>query len=952
MLLFHKSIMGVLVALILSGCQTGSSDASSDGSKSTAHAFVGRDNVILSNNGVTHTYGLDFYVLYREDDPEMKLRPAGLKRASYNVPTWLAIDESLADLKTKVRDSATAGDGFDASILEGSASARTANYFASGRIIKVKPNKVTRVDNAIHLHFNDHEKFSLSASITLGGEFPQLDYTIKPLAVGYYSVGFAGSPVFSIKKADEIWQPLLWQEMSFPDKSYLTLAYRATLPTTMVRANGYNYGLLAHPKEFPFNPLPVADNSRFGVLLRNQDGKAQPMLFAPVMGGIESKMNVGEQYSFSSYLIAEKGDAISDTYENLARKVYGFKDHRNNEIASLNTTFENIVDYSLTEYAWFEDELKGAAYSTDVPGAVKNVGSLNALELALVTDNKKMFETRAYPTLEYMLSREKFLFSLDPEQKIQNPSRNMHGPIAPISELAALYTIFGGANDFFVSLAEKEYSKTRTRNLDVAERGDSWWNSLWLYKATNDQHYLDKAISGADKYLAARVDQPATEPSGFFWTQFTPRFIELVELYEVTQEKRYLEAAQKVARQYTMFTWMAPKIPQQKVLVNEGGKAPMYWYLKSKGHKQMYIEEEAIDAWQLSEIGLTPESSGTSSGHRAIFMANYAPWMLRIGYYADDQFLKDVAKSAIIGRYENFPGYHINTARTTIYMKESYPLRSHKELSVNSFHYNHILPMASMLLDYLVTDVYARSAGAVSFPSEYIEGYAYLQNKFYGHAPGTFYGEQGVNLWMPNGLLDVNHVELNYVSGYKGNDLYVAFTNQSDDKVVTSFTIDNTVVDLAEEYTVTQWQENTATGTKTAKGPKIDVEVAANGITVLKISGATPYPSFRQQFNVDQPSVANDYLESDVGDARAMLIKLGEYDQRVYVYLRQDDNVIDSATLSYIDAAGTEQSVIDNEFPYEWTVNISPEQTRFVFSLQARDKQGTIEKTENLVLGN
>ncbi len=82
----------------------------------------------------------------------------------------------------------------------------------------------------------------------------------------------------------------------------------------------------------------------------------------------------------------------------------------------------------------------------------------------------------------------------------------------------------------------------------------------------------------------------------------------------------------------------------------------MYWYLRSKGHQQMYYPEEKAPAWRLSEIGLTPESSGTSTGHRGIFMANYAPWMLRLGYYAKDSFLMQVAKAAIIGRVQEFPG--------------------------------------------------------------------------------------------------------------------------------------------------------------------------------------------------------------------------------------------------------------------------------------------------------
>jgi hypothetical protein len=941
-----EALLAFTCALFIAGCQT---QAGNEARRVT----VDQNAVVVDfGQGISQRYRLSFQVLYRKDDPRMELRPAGLDRVSYNVPTWLAIDKSRADLKATVRDAATAGDGFDDSILDRSTDARTANYFASGEVIGIEPDEVVRVDDVIHLRFADHALFRLEASIDLGDQYPRLDYTLRPKAEGYYSVGFTGAPQFELREVQEIWQPLIWQEMSFPDKSYLTLAYRAPLPTTMVRAGGVNHALIAHPKEFPFDPLPVAQNSRFGVLLRNAAGRAQPMLFAPVLGGIESKMKAGDQFAFSSYLVAQPGDSISETYESLARRIYGFKDYRRNAIASLNTTLENIVDYSLTKYAWFEDKLKGHAYSTDVPGAVKNVSSLNALELALVTDNRRMFEERAYPTLEYMLSREKFLFSLDPEQKIQNPSRNMFGPIAPISELSALYSILGGANPFFLELARREYGNSRTRNLDNPERGDSWWNALWLYKATGDEAYLAKAISGADEYLRDRVDQPVTAPEGFFWTSFTPRFIDLVELYEVTREPKYLAAARKAARQFTMFTWMSPKIPEQKVIVNEGGKAPMYWYLKSKGHRQMFIDEAAVDAWRLSEIGLTAESSGTSSGHRAIFMANYAPWMLRIGYYADDQFLKDVAKAAIIGRYRNFPGYHINTARTNIYEHESYPLRPHLELSVNSFHYNHVLPMASMLLDYLVTDTFVRSKGAIEFPSQYIEGYAYLQNKFYGHAPGSFYGEQGVRLWMPPKLLEVEDIELNYISGYRGNDLYIAFTNQSDRKVVTGFTLNRALTELSSEYSITRWQENRKTGTEKGRGHSLQVEVAPHGISVVKISGVTPRVGFSDALFGKATAIPNDYLEIEVGNARAMLIGLGDYGRRAYIYLRDDDSKIREATLRYKDAAGIEQTVTDGDFPYEFTVNLPEGATGLRFSLQTRDRAGRVEATRELSLGH
>src|SRR5690606_17212110 len=109
----------------------------------------------------------------------------------------------------------------------------------------------------------------------------------------------------------EIWQPLIWQEQRLPDRSYLTLAYRATLPTTMVREGGTAFAAIAHPDEFPFQPLPLADNSRFGVAVRDAAGGASPMIFAPVMGGAGSKLASGGETRFRAYLVREKAGDLT-----------------------------------------------------------------------------------------------------------------------------------------------------------------------------------------------------------------------------------------------------------------------------------------------------------------------------------------------------------------------------------------------------------------------------------------------------------------------------------------------------------------------------------------------------------------------------------------------------------------------------------------------------------------
>ncbi|MBK3519015.1 glycoside hydrolase family protein [Carboxylicivirga marina] len=884
-------------------------------------------------------FGSELTLLFASEAPKLKMRPSGIENVKYNIASWNALsgEDLLAQVK---RDDAQHGDGFDDSILSSSNEKRTANLFQAGINVKLEPEDISESGDTAFIHYKATEYAQIIAKVFEDDGQVCFKVEMQPLKKGYFSLAFMNAPSQTVDKVDEIWQPMIWQEKRFPERPYMTLAYRCPIPSALTTIEGTTYGVIAHPDEFPFQPLPLLDNSRFGIAVHNPDGEAQAMLFAPVLGGADSKMDTNESYTFTSILYAGKGNC-TDNYETIAREFFNFHDYRQNDIGTLNETFENLNEYAMSDYAWFIDSLKGCAYSTDVPGAVKNVSSLNPLEIALVTDDLEMYEKRAYPTMEYQISREKFLFALDREQKIQHPSRKLNGPIAPVSELTSLYNIFGQNMPFLVGLAEESYKTSKIRNLDVEEAGDSWMNSMFMYKATGDDAYLQKAIADADAYIEARVMTPQTDFSDpmaggfFFWTGFAPRWIYLLELYELSNEVRFLNAAQEGARYYTMFCWMSPKVPDEDILVNEGGKAPMYWYLNKKGHKQMYADEEMAPAWRLSEIGLTPESSGTSTGHRAIFMANYAPWMLRLGYYAEDSFLKEVAKSTIIGRYKNFPGYHINTARTTIYEKADYPLRPHKDLSVNSFHYNHIMPMASMLLDYLVTDAFVKSDGQVNFPSEFIEGYAYLQNKFYGHKPGSWYGEEAW-LWMPPKLIETGSVELNNVSARNDNKLYVALSNQSGETIITWVKVNPELVSIQDGAEI----KLTNGDVLTLEDGRIAVEVPAYGQVSLSFDGVIIHTKVQEQMLSAANAWTDDFVETEVGQAKAMIMNCGELTQNLYLYLEDDDDLVKSVQL-IIKEEDEFKTFKDDAYPYEFTVPVSANEVEF--QLKATGVNGEVQ---------
>jgi hypothetical protein len=904
--------------------------------------------IVITSGGREYKFKGDFTVIYCTDDPSLEMRPAGIKSVSYNVPTWKAF-AGKSDLNQTKTSEAVGGDGLDDKILRSDQKGRTVSITNSGRNFTLKPISITVKKDTVKFRYAEQEFFSLTSFVVLNKiNNPRFSFVLKPHISGYFSVGYSGAPEFDSKLVAELWQPLIWQEKRFPDYPYVTSAHMCTLPATLINDGINSIGVLVAPEHLPFNPLPLLTNSQFGVAVRDENGKAKSQVFAPLMGGLNSKMTKTSVFKFNFFLVVDS-QPITYTFENISRTYFGFRDYRKNDISNLNHVIDNMMEYVQTKYAWYVDSLKGFSYSTDVPGAVKNVSSLNPLDLAIVTDNEKLFKSRAYPLMEFMLSRENFLFALDSSQKIQSPSRKLNGQVASVSELTALYNVFNKSNPFLLNMASLKASAT-TQGLPAIQFKRKWTDAMLLYKATGDKEYLQKAVEGANIYLKARVDvkQEQFNKGNFFWPRFVNQWVDLFMLYELTGNNIYLNAAREGARYNVMFAYMSPLVPDSMITVNPGGKAPYYWYLESKGHKEMSYPEEQAPAWRLSEIGLTPESSGTSSGHRAIFMATYAPWMLKVGYHTNDSYLKEVAKAAIIGRYRNFPGYHINTARTTAYEKIDFPLHDHKDQSVNSFHYNHIMPMATMLLDYLVSDAYVRSNGKIEFPGEYVEGYAYLQNKIYGAGRGTFYGEKDVRLWMPAKLLDINNVELNYISARKSDQLYLSFTNQSDKEVTTNIRLNQNLVILSNTSEIIGLDIKLESNK--LENHEFTITVPANGIASVKINGLLVTGNFQDRILSASLGEGKDYLEIKEGNTKAMLIRMGNYSNSLFVYLEDDDSKWTKAQLNYTDAEGNKQTILKKEYPFEFTVPLNL-RSSVAFSLELTSKSGVLVKTEIHKLG-
>lgn len=208
-----------------------------------------------------------FTVLYSAKDPKLALRPSGSVRG-YNCPTWVVTEKELNSKQKLVRTErrvTQGGDGFDERIIEGDTRGRTADLFHAGSITTIAAAKAVVDSGSIIWTFPDHPSFIIKAKLTIPEDTePVLEFTLTPKKGGYYSVGYTGAPALELSQLEEIWQPMFWQEKRFPEKSYLALAFRCSVPSAMINKAGTSIGVVVDPGEFPYQPLPTRYNNLFG----------------------------------------------------------------------------------------------------------------------------------------------------------------------------------------------------------------------------------------------------------------------------------------------------------------------------------------------------------------------------------------------------------------------------------------------------------------------------------------------------------------------------------------------------------------------------------------------------------------------------------------------------------------------------------------------------------------
>lgn len=249
---------------------------------------------------------------------------------------------------------------------------------------------------------------------------------------------------------------------------------------------------------------------------------------------------------------------------------------------------------------------------------------------------------------------------------------------------------------------------------EVEDYRPTFYGLLVAHRVLGDKKYLEAAKKGADWFIEKGIE------TGSYLgvcgdVRYMPDFATgqtaqaLLDLYDATQNQRYLDASIKAAKQYTTHIYTHP-IPTREI--------------KNVGGKLVYD-------WQISQTGLSFEHGGalgSANSSGPILLASHAGMFVRMYQLTHEKIFIDMARAAAVGR-DAFVNQETQVA--------SYYWRSMDAGSGPFPH--HAWWQIGWITDYLMAEASMRSNGKIAFPRGFITPKV-GPHQSYGFAPGEVFG--------------------------------------------------------------------------------------------------------------------------------------------------------------------------------------------------------------------
>ena len=545
-----------------------------------------------------------------------------------------------------------------------------------------------------------------------------------------------------------------------------------------------------------------------GLSHMNRKAQLSPTLYYPVLGEDKSERNEGEEisYAFRYSLIA---DDWFKAVNHAAYDIYKFKETLplRQSKQSLTSRIENMHHY-LTDpktSLWNIEEYKGKqigaqSYLGGVVGsnkdAMKNADYGAMWMLANATEDPELKEKVLPPALNFKLVQqdtEKGFFNgaIEGQYYLAKKKKFVEEWGEVVEPIALTYYVMLDIGNML--LFEPNNSELKERLRLGAERLLSWqkpdgsfavaydrkteaeifkdikdvrpsfYGLMVAYRILKDEKYLKAAQKGADWIIKNSVETgsflgvcgDARYAPDFATGQSAQAFL---DLYDMTKNKRYQDAAITCAKIYTTSIYTHPIANQSVKTVNGKPKQD----------------------WEISQTGLSFEHGGifgSATRLGPIQLASHAGMFIRMHQITKEPIFADMARAAAIGR--------------DAFVDSKTSVASYYWAAMNKGagpYPHHAWWQIGWITDYIMAEAELRSEGKVTFPRGFVTPKV-GPHQTYGFEPGTVYGKKA-KLVIRDGFVTDNLPVVDYVlsENAENNEAYIVLLNNraqaTDGKIV------------------------------------------------------------------------------------------------------------------------------------------------------------------------